>query len=591
MLSLDILGYILRCYVASQAIIDELVWMKLVSKQWQIVVDVMFLDQTWLCPFIQSGNSFVDDIAAHAAIIFDWDDLKIDQASLHDYLQKMRMHTRHEAAQFHGIEKIQEMISQHHSSIFKVTPPDMLLLFNIVNNAMNTHREVVRVQKIGLRLQYTLLSQDQYNNTPVCHEYFRAVDGLVRNMQFFGDDVNEKDFMHMCNLIIFEFSTDFVPRMLSCGVEKILFARMLKYTDEMNVQTLCMSALAFFYDESSPSLDPSDVWHFLTALFDGMDKFMHYEQFLHNVANLFKTLVFIEEYSSTICYHVVEKGYMNIFADELNLLLSYGDNVDEMQQAEVVYTSIMKTFRGILNHQPLCIDMVLENIKDVIQVGMARYETNIEVQFTTCVFFRFVFFPFSETRGVAPTLKIVQLVLNAMKNNPAEHLLNVECVLTLDTLMNSRHITKYVNEQHGFKCIAHKLYDIVGFESTSSAKNCMSTKFSLNCQRLFVEASFSILNKLPPRSRQLEYHVTNCTVVLASVVTEVMRQHSQETEIQSAALHALEKYIVAHPELHSRFREDGGLLLMQNALKLPDLRPESQEIAQKILRLCASHLD
>jgi len=59
-----------------------------------------------------------------------------------------------------------------------------------------------------------------------------------------------------------------------------------------------------------------------------------------------------------------------------------------------------------------------------------------------------------------------------------------------------------------------------------------------------------------------------------------MRQHSKETKIQSAALHVLEKYIVPHPELHSRFRNDA----VQNALKLPGLGSESQEIAQKILR-------
>jgi len=183
--------------------------------------------------------------------------------------------------------------------------------------------------------------------------------------------------------------------------------------------------------------------------------------------------------------------------------------------------------------------------------------------------------PFSETRRVAPTLKFVKLVLNAMKNNPAEHLLNVECVLSLDTLMNARHVTKYVSKQHGFKLIVHKPYEVIGFESTSSAKNYMSTTFSHNCQSEFVQASFSILSKLPPRSHQLEYYVTNCTVVLASVVTEVMRQHSKENKIQNAALHVLDKYIVAQTELHSRFRKDAGLLLMQNALKLPDLSSES----------------
>jgi len=228
-------------------------------------------------------------------------------------------------------------------------------------------------------------------------------------MQFFGDDASEKDFMHKCTMIIFQFSTEYIPRMLSGGVQKILFAQMLKYTDDIHAQRICTSTLAYFYTEYFPSLDPSDVSHFLTAISGGLERFLHDEQFLHTVANIFKTLVFIEEYSSTICCHLVEKGYTNIFADQLKVLLSYVDTVDEMQQAETVYTNIMKTFRGIMNHQHLCTDMVLENIKDVIQVGMARYETNTDVQYTTCMFFRLVFFPFSETRRVAPTLKIVKL--------------------------------------------------------------------------------------------------------------------------------------------------------------------------------------
>jgi len=168
-----------------------------------------------------------------------------------------------------------------------------------------------------------------------------------------------------------------------------------------------------------------------------------------------------------------------------------------------------------------------------------------------------------------------------MKNNPSEYLLNVEYVLTLDTLMNARYVKNFLSQKHGFKWIVHVLYEIIGFES----KNYTSTTFSHDSQNKFVEDSFSILSKLPPRSQPL----TNCTVVLASVVTEVMCQHKEETKIQDAALHVLDKYIIALSELHSRFRKDAGLLLTQNALKLPDLSSESHKIAQKILRVCARH--
>jgi len=590
MLRIDILGYILRCYYASQAIIDKLVWMKLVSKQWQIVVSAMFLDEKWLHPFIQSGNVFIGDIPEHVAIIFNWDNSTIDQVSLHEYLQQMRMHTRHEAAQFHGIKKLYEMISHIPMPKFNVIDPDVQLLFNIVNNALNTHSKVLRVQKIGIQLQCILLLYKP-DSRAVCIEYGRAVDGVVKTMQVFGDDISEKDFIHTCTRILFNFSTDYISRMLSFGVERVLFKQMLMHSGDFDLQTSCMAALVWFYREASPSLDPHDVLHFLTAMFDALAQFQHEESFLQIVANIFKTLVFIEEYSSTLCCHLVEEGYMNIFADELKVYVSYNGPVDEMQMNENAYTNIMKMFRGILNHPHLCINMAMQSIKDVIQIGMSKYQTNTEVQYTTCRFFRLVFFPLSETRNIAPTPKILKLVLNAMENNPAERLMNVECVLSLDTLMNTRHITNYASEQQVFELIVHKLYEIISaFESTSSGQNYMSH----NCQSEFVQASLSILSKLPSRSHRLQHYDTDCILNLTSSVTEVMLQYSNETKIQDAALHVLEKYIFANSEIDSSFHKDGisfhkntGLLLMKNALKLPDLSSESRTIAQKILRLCA----
>jgi len=68
----------------------------------------------------------------------------------------------------------------------------------------------------------------------------------------------------------------------------------------------------------------------------------------------------------------------------------------------------MKTFRGILNHQDLWSDMALQSIKDVIPVGMAKFETNPEVQYVACRFLRLVFFPLSKVRRAAPTLEIVK---------------------------------------------------------------------------------------------------------------------------------------------------------------------------------------
>jgi hypothetical protein len=628
MVHADILGRILRCYGASQAIIDELVWMKLVSKQWHVVVSAMFLDDQWLHSFIESGNVFVNSIPALALIIFDWHDLEIDQTALHEYLQQMRMHTRHEAAQFRGIAKIKNILANDPEADITITFGDLQLLYNIINNAMHTHSTVVRVQKIGFLLQYELSRWNQC--TSAFPEYSRAVRGLVRAMQIFGDDARQKHllevmiknmmqmigqgefmqiefgqlgaielvihfmkanvgdslFEHKCILILMEFSRDYISLMFSCGVEQVLFERMQRHSDDAGVQLVCMDTLAWFYEHNYPTINLYNDFGAPDIIFNALQNFQHEGGVMQSTLCVFSTLVFIEEYC-TICDRFVEEGYVHVFAEHLQVILSSTtSSAIDHRKNELICANIMKTFRAVLDNKHLCSQINFEALKNVIVAGMAKFPTNPEIQYTGCSFFRFVFFPPSDIRRPAPSLEIVQLVLSAMNNNLFGNLLNVECVFTLDTLMHARHVTNYVSRQHGFKLIVHLLYGIIGFESTSPAKISMSTVFSHDCQSKYVHASFSILSKLPPRSYKSEHAITNATVVLASVVTQIMRQHKDETKVQEVALDILNKYIIPHSELHSRFRKDAGLELTQNAMKLPGLSAESHGIAENILRVC-----
>jgi len=180
---------------------------------------------------------------------------------------------------------------------------------------------------------------------------------------------------------------------------------MQKYSDDVLVQLVCMQTLAYFYEYNSPAIDSYNVFGALEAIFTGLEKFLHRESFLQSAVHLFSNLVFIEEYC-TICDCCVEQGYVHIFADHLKVILSSTiSSADEMRRNELVYTNIMKTLRGILTDKHLCTQMVLQSIKDVIPVGMAKFETNLEVQYAACKFFRIVFFPLSEIRR----LEIVKL--------------------------------------------------------------------------------------------------------------------------------------------------------------------------------------
>jgi len=202
---------------------------------------------------------------------------------------------------------------------------------------------------------------------------------------------------------------------------------------------------------------------------------------------------------------------------------------------------------------------------------------------------KLVFFLSSKDRRPAPVLSVVNLVLDAMSNNQNEHFLNVECILMLDALMNYQQASKFVSEKNGFKLIVRALYAIISFNSTSTAKLKMSEQFPHNIQTDFVQATFSLLSNLPPCAQNPDHSVKKSIAILASVVTQVMRQHNTQIKVQTAALNTLDKFMVPYPYLFKRFRQDTGPACMRNAIKLPDLSSESRAIAQKILCVCASH--
>jgi hypothetical protein len=216
---------------------------------------------------------------------------------------------------------------------------------------------------------------------------------------------------------------------------------------------------------------------------------------------------------------------------------------------------------------------------------MVKLPLNADVLLATCNIFRLVFFMPSQIRRPNHSLRLVNVVLGAMRDHLDVYRLQVECILTLDVLLDSRQVLNFLGQHDAFRITTRTLFGIIGIKSVLVAKLEMGVLFPHALQSKFVQASLFLLGKLPVCVTSTDFSAT--TVSLANVVAQVMRQHKKDSTIQNAALHLLDKYMLPYSHLHHRFRQDTGLSLVRSAIELPDLTPASRVSAEKILRLCS----
>jgi len=281
----------------------------------------------------------------------------------------------------------------------------------------------------------------------------------------------------------------------------------------------------------------------------------------------------------------VQEGLVKVIARGMSFILQCTPRV---QRDEVLYTNCTQIFFNIAMFEPLRTNLECPAIKILLEAGMVVFTLNVQVFVHTCHLFRVVFFIPSEDRRPSPSLQLMTMVLDAMSVNFNEYLLHVECMLTLNVLMNSRQLVKFVGQQDGFKKIIRSLDGIIGIDSTSTAKIRMALQFPHTLQSEFVMASLSLLSKLPVCSHLADLSFFSSSTRLSGIVVQIMAQHSTQVAIQSLALVILGKYMLPYPALYSRFCLEKGMGLTRSAMKLSDLSFESRQVAQKIIRVCST---
>jgi len=404
-------------------------------------------------------------------------------------------------------------------------------------------------------------------------QVFRQVGAIEIVIKYMHDFEHSHAVVDMCHLVILQFPAEYVPFILSCGIERIIFTRMQKLAYNVKVQTNSMVTLAWFYRNGSHAFDSFQDLFPLTLIFNATQKFMHEDDFFRAAVYLLSILM-VDREIFEIQHRFVQMGYVQLIASRMQSILKPGPI---MPADELLYTNLTRILCSIAMFPHLHTSVACPSIKVSLEAGMLIFPHNVDVLLATCNLFRLVFFPLSDVRRPTPALSIVVMVLCAISENYNEHLLHVECILTLDVLMNSRQVLNFVSQQNGFDIINRTLYRIIGVGSTSAAKVKMASQFPHTLQSEFVLASFSLLSKLP-----LCDNSTDCFVV-----KQIMRQHKTEIRVQNSALYMLDKYMLPNSNMICRFRLGGGVGLVRSAIELPDLSPASHAIAQKIICVCS----
>ena len=616
MFSVDLLGQILCSYEASQATIETLLWMKCVSKLWPIVVKRMLSNGAWMAPLGRSGMTFVN--GNH--MIAEDHTADVDDVYLRDFLDKIQQHTWYEPAQHYGLVVLCQQIPKSNMEYASNVHYEHLL--NISNNAMITHPKSLRVQAAVASLLRALFLRDF--GTIFTFEYSRAAHGLTKALVNFGSVIGgivfvenvvsnihylleqhkcfapifreagaietvikcmqdfdySYDVVCKCVLVIFEFPVKHIPFILSCGIERVIFTGMQKYPNDLRRQSDSITSLALFYRHGPHSLDSCQDLSPLDLLFDATNKFMHDDTFFRAAVYVFSILT-VDVNLFEIHNRFVQAGLIKVIASGMSCILL---STPIIPRDEDLYTNCTQIFFNIAMFEPLRIRLACPGIEVLLETGLVVFPLNVQVFLKTCHLFRVVFFTASEDRRPSPSVRLVKIVLDAMSDNYDEHLLHVECMLTLNVLTNSRQLLNFVAQQDGFKKIIRSLDNIMGIDSTSTAKIKMALQFPHTLQSDFVMACLSLLSKLP----LCKNLTVRSSTRLARVVMQIMRQHETQIGVQSLALCVLNKHMLPYPELYCLFGFGIGMALVHSAMNLPDLSSESRVIAQKIIRVCTT---
>jgi len=205
----DLLAWVFRIYVASEAIIETLLRWKAVSKDWNAAISCVVVDAKWLVPFCRSAEVFVGQIAGlvsgeHAgnrAMTI----LARGQANAEHFIDMMFLHMYSEHAQCEALDSLDLVVGQHLLQVSTCTRA-----IAAVNMAMTVHASSRQVQAYACAVIEVFakneLNKDALLEAGILDKMLQAgnrfstggnMTGLiiraVREMMFFPEGMNGDD--------------------------------------------------------------------------------------------------------------------------------------------------------------------------------------------------------------------------------------------------------------------------------------------------------------------------------------------------------------------------------------------------------------
>jgi hypothetical protein len=187
----DLLAVVLRCEIASQKIIKEMLWRRLVDKEWKVAISLLLVDAHWLAPILWSGSLFVNDMPR---LVLEMSHMFVDvhmaplpiAAQIEDKMQKLRcfidrmsLHLFDAETQFRALTQLSEFLEDDAFS-------DQILTFVavVVGATMQVHEFNAGVQNAAClvlaKLPHVHMSAVEFQGTGL-------IAKIVRVMRRFGN--------------------------------------------------------------------------------------------------------------------------------------------------------------------------------------------------------------------------------------------------------------------------------------------------------------------------------------------------------------------------------------------------------------------
>jgi len=530
----DLLAIVFRSDVATEAIIEALLRLKVVSKDWHAIISCVVVDEKWLGPFCCSAEEFVKEIAdlveaisklvsANHADESVEASLARKQTNADYYVDQMFAHMFNKHAQYEALGSLAIIVGQ----IF-MQQQTYTKAIAVVNTAMIVHASVQRVQQMSCVVTEILaknkLNKDALLEAGTLSKILQAGGRFGASSSMFGSII--------------------------CAVNKMIFSSV---TDDGH-QAIIQAVIG------AGAISIVTWWMWADAGTNQLFRFTDFCLFINSLTRWHATTLL------DASAHEIIFGYLANFSDEwwlqwrgmqtLTLLVHFreADAIDffgDSRGIQLVFACMDSTLGPSINRTE-------ERAIKLLAALVRRYPKTTDHMVGA---------------GLIPLLrKIMTQALNG--NRSTVHLNAVVSMLC----------TIASNVTYRPTMAAADIVPTVCLAMQALESDIMLQTYAIT---LFGYLSYPNINT----HRAMEQHdviklVTREDTGIVQSALIAMQNHAEVLSAQNEAIMTLFNCVVAYPRMYASFRQHGGVFLVQRVLDMPDLDAKSKQIAHMILKAC-----